>query len=142
MRKRVADQLRYLVFEPRHEKPFFVYAKTKAQTSCAVTAQLISAFVFATKIVQSLFFLNLKFLASSHLLWVCGPGCVGPCWKPRSQIVSCRGSFLCLDSGKLQNSKTSLIFNECTCACWSDLVENPDDRCSLDEAHKYESETG
>ena len=44
-----------------------VYAKQKAQISSAVTAQLISTFVFATKIVQSLFFLNLKFQASSYL---------------------------------------------------------------------------
>ena len=29
-------------------KPTFAYAKTKTQISCAVTAQLISAFVFAT----------------------------------------------------------------------------------------------
>ena len=36
-------------YEPRHEKTcFFAYAKTKEQISCAVTAQLISAFVFAT----------------------------------------------------------------------------------------------
>ena len=35
-------------FEPRCEKAgFFAYAKTKTQISCAVTAQLISAFVFA-----------------------------------------------------------------------------------------------
>ena len=44
------------------------YEKTKAQISFAVTAKLISAFVFATRIVQLLFFLNLKFLVSSHLL--------------------------------------------------------------------------
>ena len=37
------------------------YAKTKTQISCAVTAQLISAFVFATKIAQSLYFLSPKF---------------------------------------------------------------------------------
>ena len=41
------------------------YAKTKTQISCAVTAQLISAFVFAEGIVQFLFFLNPKFQASS-----------------------------------------------------------------------------
>ena len=37
------------IFEPRHEKTcfFFAYAKSKPQISCAVTAQLISAFVFA-----------------------------------------------------------------------------------------------
>ena len=46
----------------------FLYAKTKTQISFAVTAKLISVFVFATRIVQSLFFLNPKFQASSHLL--------------------------------------------------------------------------
>ena len=39
-------------------KPVFAYAKTKAHISCAVTAQLISAFVFGTQIVQSLYFLK------------------------------------------------------------------------------------
>ena len=34
---------------------------TKAQISFAVTAKLISAFVFATRVVQSLYFLNPKF---------------------------------------------------------------------------------
>ena len=43
-------------------KPDFVYAKTKVQ--------LIRAFVNATRIVPSLFFLKQKFQASSHLLWV------------------------------------------------------------------------
>ena len=33
-------------------------------------AQLISTFVFATRIVQFLFFLNPKFQASRHLLWL------------------------------------------------------------------------
>ena len=37
-------------------KPVFAYAKTKTQISFAVTAKLISAFVFATRIVQSLFY--------------------------------------------------------------------------------------
>ena len=40
------------------------YAKTKTQISFAVTAKLISAFVFATWMVQSLYFLNPKFRAS------------------------------------------------------------------------------
>ena len=33
----------------------------------------LSAFVFATKIVQSLYSINLKFQASSHLLWLYSP---------------------------------------------------------------------
>ena len=55
--------------EPRREKTgFFAYAKIKTQISFAVTAKLISAFVFATQMVQSLCFLNPIFQASSHLL--------------------------------------------------------------------------
>ena len=34
------------------------------------SALLISAFVFATRIVQSLYLINLKFQASSSLLWL------------------------------------------------------------------------
>ena len=50
------------------ENRFFAYAKTKMQISFTVTAKLISAFVFATRIVQSLYFLNPKFQVSSHSL--------------------------------------------------------------------------
>ena len=51
-------------------KPAFCICenKTKTQISFAVTAKLISAFVFDTRIVQSLYFLNPKFQAPSHLL--------------------------------------------------------------------------
>ena len=48
-------------------KPFFIYAETKTQISCAVAAQLISPFVFAIRIVQSLYYQNPKFQASSHI---------------------------------------------------------------------------
>ena len=49
-----------LTDEPHHKKTrLFAYAKTKAQISCAVTAQLICAFVFATRTVQYLFFFTL-----------------------------------------------------------------------------------
>ena len=52
----------------RHEKTrFLAHAKTKAQISCAVNAQLISAFVFAIQMVQSLFFPNPKFQVSFYL---------------------------------------------------------------------------
>ena len=49
-------------------KPAFCISEKQRRRSAAITAQLISAFVFATKIVQSLFFLNPKFQVSSHLL--------------------------------------------------------------------------
>ena len=52
----------YLVMFKRamsFENLIFAYAKTKAQISCT--------YAFALQIVQSIFFLNLKFQASSHL---------------------------------------------------------------------------
>ena len=50
------------------ENQIFANAKTKVQISCVVTAQLISTFVFATWIEQSLLMLNPKFQASSLFL--------------------------------------------------------------------------
>ena len=73
--------------------PFFAYAKTKKQFSFAVTAKLISACVFATRIVQSLYFLNPKYQASGHLLWLYRLVCVGPGGKPRRPVFSQRGSY-------------------------------------------------
>ena len=75
------------------ENRLFAYAKTKTQISFAVTAKLISAFVFAIRIVQFLYYLNPKFQASSHLLWPYSPVCVGPGRKPRRPVFSERGSF-------------------------------------------------
>ena len=69
-------------------KPAFAYAKTKMQISFAVTAKLISAFVSATQIVQFLFFLNLKFQASNHLLWPYSLVCVRPGRRPRRPVFS------------------------------------------------------
>ena len=82
-------------FDPRREKNLlFAYVKTKKQISFAVTAKLISTFVFATRIVQSLYFLNPKFQGSSHLLWLYSLICVGPGRKPRRPVFSQRGSFI------------------------------------------------
>ena len=61
-----------MVYEPHHEKTGFWHMRKQRRRSAfisfAVTVKLISAFVFATRIVQSLYFLNPKFQASSHLL--------------------------------------------------------------------------
>ena len=81
------------IIEPHREKTvFFAYAKTKTQISFAVTAKLISAFVFASRIVQFLSYLNSNFQASSHHLWLHSPICVGPGRKPRRPVFSGRGS--------------------------------------------------
>ena len=52
----------------------------------------ISTFVFATWIVQSLYFLNPKFQACSHILWLYSSVCVQPGRTPRRPVFSCRGS--------------------------------------------------
>ena len=66
----------------------FAYAKAKAQISCPVTAQLISMFVFATYIVQSLYFINPKFQASSNLLWLYSLVCADNLGNPKNRLLS------------------------------------------------------
>ena len=74
-------------------KPAFCICENmRRSASCGTTAQLISAFVFATLIVHSLYFLNPKVQASSHRLWLYSLVCVEPGRKPRRQVFSLRGS--------------------------------------------------
>ena len=63
-------------------KPAFCIYKNKDADQLAVTTQLISAFVFTTRIVQFLYLLDPKFKACSHLLWLYSPVCVAPGRKP------------------------------------------------------------
>ena len=74
-------------------KPDFASVKTKVLISCAVTAQLISAFVFPTWIVQSLLFLNPKFQASSLYLRLYRPVYVRPGLKPRNPVSLHHSSY-------------------------------------------------
>ena len=71
-------------------KPTFCICETKDADQ--LRGKLVSAFVFATRIVQSLYFLNPKFQASSHLLCVYSLVCVRPGRKPRRPVFSERGS--------------------------------------------------
>ena len=59
-------------------------------------------FFFATRIVQFLFFLNLKFQASNHLLWLHRPVCVGPGWKPGRSV---QNILVDIPASKLVNKK-------------------------------------
>ena len=76
--------------EPRHEKTGFL----PMRNSFAVTAKLISAFVFATRIVHFLFLLNPKFQGSMLLLGLYMSVCVRPGWKPRRPVFSRCGSLI------------------------------------------------
>ena len=65
-------------------KPTFCICENKDADQ--LTAKLISAFVFATRIVQSLFYLNPKFQASNHLLCLYSPVCVDLVGDPEDQF--------------------------------------------------------
>ena len=78
-------------------------------------AKLINAFVFATRIVQSLYYLHQKFQASSHLLWLYSLVCVGPCQKPRRPIFSQRGSYVIRERRNKEKQLLELSSNEPCC---------------------------
>ena len=90
---------RMLIWAATWENQIFAYAKTKTQISFGVTA-----FVFATQIVQSLSFLNTEFQASSHLQWFPSPVCVRPGQKTRTGFLRTRlilqpvGTAVCKES--------------------------------------------
>ena len=63
-------------------KPTICIGENKDADQLAVTAKLISVFVFATQIVQFLFYLNPKSQDSISFLCLYRPVCVGPVRKP------------------------------------------------------------
>ena len=84
-------------------KPAFCICESKDADQ--LRGQLISEFVFATRIVQNLYFLNSKFQASSNVLSLYRPVCIGPGRKPRRLFFfSQRGLF-----DKLQHLSRDLI---------------------------------
>ena len=55
-----------LKIEPHHDKTYFLYICAKEEADqLGVIVQLISAFIFAAYVEKSLYYLNLKFQASS-----------------------------------------------------------------------------
>ena len=68
-----------IINEPPHGKTNNLHMRKQRRRSAS---RLISAFVFATRIVQFLFYLNPKFQASSSFLCLYSPVCDGPVRKP------------------------------------------------------------
>ena len=73
-------------------KPDFCICENEDADQLRGNAKLISAFVFATWIVQSLFYLNPKFQAYTYLMWLYSLVCVRPGRKTRRPVFSQRGS--------------------------------------------------
>ena len=69
-------------YDLHHEKTTFCICENKGADQLRITAKLISPFVFATWIVQFLYFLNPKFPVSSHVLFLYSSVSVGSVWKP------------------------------------------------------------
>ena len=86
---------------------FFANAKTKMQTSCVVTTQLISAFVF--RIIDSIIHLIPKSEIStcSDLFWLHSQFCVGHCWESRRQVFS-DAAYCVSDGGRFHISGQAL----------------------------------
>ena len=115
-------------------KPDSCLCKIKVQISCAVTAQLISAFVFPTRIVQFLFFLNLKFQA---IFYSCTdrfvPDLVG---TPKDRF-SHVAAHMCVLYCRYLNSKLEakdnlpefLFLTECACVIFLLINEPLHDFC-------------
>ena len=90
------------LYGPRHEKTGFLHMRKQRRRS----RKLISAFVFTTRIVQFLFYLNPKFQASNHLLWLYSSIRVGPGRNPRRPVFSQRGSYSLMTLKLLTGHKT------------------------------------
>ena len=66
---------------------FYICENKGADQLCGNrTADQRLCFRYIDTVVQSLYFLNPKFQASSHLLWLYSPVCVGPGHKSRRQV--------------------------------------------------------
>ena len=88
-------------------KPTICIGENKDADQLRGNREADHAFVFATRIVQFLFFLNPKFQASSLLLSLYSPVCVGPGRKSRKPVFSRRGSFIIVQANMERVKRTS-----------------------------------
>ena len=82
----------FFLNEPLHKKTNKMLGRKQRHRSASQYREADLRLVFATRIVQSLFFLNPKFQASNHLLWLHRSVCVGPGLNPKLLIFSCSSS--------------------------------------------------
>ena len=104
-------------------KPAFCICENKDADQ--LRGYVISAFVFATGIVQSLFYLNPKFQASSHLLQLYSPVCVRPGRKPRRPVFSQRGLYIVFFPNLLQslfNQSSQVLPQRYATFCYTSVI--------------------
>ena len=88
-------------------KPAFCICENKDADQLCGNRTADQRLFFATKIVQSLCFLNPKFQASSHLMWLYSPVFVGPGRKPQRRVFSRGGSPLFYRHAKYSHNSVS-----------------------------------
>ena len=101
-------------------KPTICICENKGADQLRGNRKLISAFVFATRIVQFLFYLKPKFQASSSFLCMYRPVCVGPVRKPHCWFSHEEAQMLKSLSERLFHffllffAKLSILVNDCS----------------------------
>ena len=75
-------------------KPAFCICKIKDADQLRGNREADQRLSFRYTDSTILYFLNLKFQASSHLLWSHSRVCVGPGWKPQKPFFSQRGPYV------------------------------------------------
>ena len=104
-------------------KPAFCICENKVadqlRSNCAADQRLCFRY---TNSLQSLYFLNLKFQAFSHFLWLYSMVCVGPGRKPRRPVFSQRGSYHLLYCCKNRSLVYRLVY------AMFDFPQNPESR--------------
>ena len=71
----------------------FCLCKNKDADQLHSNCEADHTFVFASRIVQFLYFISPKFQALSHLLYLCSSVCVRPGRKPRRPVFSRRNLY-------------------------------------------------
>ena len=86
-----------IIWAATWENRIFAYAKNKDADQLRGNREADQRLFFATRIVQSLYFLNPKFLVPSYLQWLPSPVWVGPGRNSRRPVFWRCGSYHCLE---------------------------------------------
>ena len=97
----ISKCMKLIIWATTWENWIFHIRKQRHRPAFRLTAKLISALCFRYTASTIPPFLNTKFQASSHLVWLYSLVCVGPGRKPQRPFFSEWGSFdlLCIKSG-------------------------------------------
>ena len=100
-----------VINEPPHGKTNNLHRQKQRRRSVQISrsnCEADHAFVFATQIVQPLFYLKPKFQASSLLLRLYRPVCVGPGWNPNCWFSHAQAQITAFSVQQTNTAKSSI----------------------------------